>query len=195
MDKQYFFSTTPNNSTYKKELVRKTDSLVDNQNYYLFTEGFVSFSREWSTVYDVEEIVLDVSTSHPFSIILALQYASFMDPVDDLNVAKIYLGIKDPQKEYKKCIEMGLYMGRLFIKDIFDFESISKEKLVEGIQIILNVIPGSNGKSSATLKAVDLSGSVISMIKTGKILNSDWNGEISTGAHFKSIRIEGIQSE
>jgi len=167
--------------------------LVDNQNF-LKTEAVESFSKEWFSLYDIEKMELKTCLKHPFTIKLTLKYAHFIDPKDDLNIARVFLGIKNQQTEYKKSIEMGLYMGRLYICDIFDFVNIDKQKLVEGIQLVLIVCPSLNGKSATLLRAIDLSGNILSEIKTSKFLSADWNGGISVGAHFKSLLIEGVQS-
>lgn len=164
---------------------------ADNENY-LMTEQFVTFSEEWPELFDNENKKLNVSEQDSFGVVLKLKYAPFIDPRDDLNIATVFLGIKDQQKNYKKSIEIGLYMGRLYINDLFDTVNLDKSNLVEGIYLVLTVEPLANGRSTATLMALDLSGFELSRIKTGKIRAADWSGGISTGAHFKSLRIEGF---
>jgi len=168
-------------------------SLVDNQNY-LLTNLCTSFCKEWPSLFNPEEMRLDVSPEHPFTIIFDFKYPKFVDLTDDLNTAYVFLGIKDPQKEYQESIELGVYMGRLYIKDMFDAVNIPKEKLVEGVKIVLTVCPHKmSRKCTTTLNVLDQAGYKITSIKTNRFLTTDWNGGISTGAHFKSLRIEGIQ--
>lgn len=186
--------SSPKKNMLNKGLVMPDqNSLVDNQNY-LVTDQVAPFYKEWLTLFHTEDMKLDVSPNHSFNITLNLKYPEFVDVEDDLNVAKVFVGIKDQQKEYQESIEMGIYMGRLFIKDVFDATSIEREKLVNGVKIVLTVSPRQNGKSSAQLKVLDQYGLALAIIKTNKFLSTDWNGEISTGAHFKSLSIEGTKS-
>ena len=189
-----------NPSTYlekKKSPIENTiaeqNFLVDNQNFFK-TDGSIPFCDEWTSLYDIEKIQLNTSIKHPFTITLLMKYASFIDPADDLNVARVFLGIKNEQIDYRESIGIGLYMGRLYFRDIFDYVSLSKEKLVEGINLVLTVCPTLNGKSDAILRAIDQTGNILAEIKTSKMLSTDWNGQIAIGAHFKSLRIEGVQS-
>lgn len=182
------------NGSKKESISLESVYLVDNQNY-LMPGQCVPFFKEWKSLYHAEDMVLDLAPEHAFGIVLKLSYAKFMDPEDELSTARLFLGIKNQQKEYKECIELGLYMGRLYIKDLFDVVSIDKEKLVEGIHIVLAVTPKVNRKSEAVLMALDLSGAVLAKLKTSKILMSDWNGGISPAAHFKSMRIESLTSD
>jgi len=171
-----------------------SESMLVGRKIKLRSRSAVPFVLEWSSLYDPEKIELRTDINHPFTIKLSMKYPSFVDIQDDLNTAKIFLGIKNPQTEYKNCIEMGVYMGRLFISNVFDSISLPVGKLIEGIKLILTVYPDLKGKSSALLSAIDQSGKLLSEIKTGKMLSTDWNGDIAIGAHFKSLRIEGVQS-
>jgi hypothetical protein len=137
---------------------------------------------------------LDISVEHPFTLCFDVKYPAFVDLNDNLNTARVFVGIKHPQKEFKESIELGIYMGRLYLNDLFDVVNISKDKLVEGVKIVLEATPGlPNGKCCTILKVVDLEGVEITAIKTRRYLMTDWPGGISTGAHFKSIFIKGIQ--
>ena len=167
------------------------NAFIDNSTYL---DSGAKYSCNWETLFDLEEKKLDVSLDHAFSIILSLKYPEFIDLKDDLNTARVILGIKDQQKEYKPSSELGLYLGRLYLNDIFDSVTIEKAKLVEGIWIILEVTPRTHGKTKAKLMAVDNSGTILTQITTSRYSSSDWKGGISTGAHFKSLRIEGLQS-
>ena len=174
---------------------KEGNSLIDNQNY-LITDLCTSFYKEWTSLFYVEEMKLDVSPAHPFTLTLDFKYPKFVDLEDDLNIARVFLGIKDQQKEYKESIVMGVYKGRIFIKDIFDVINLPKNNLVEGVKIVLLVCPNKlDKKCSTTLKVLDQSGFELTSIKTNKFWSTDWNGGISTGAHFKSLRIEGIQPQ
>jgi len=176
------------------KIIPNEDSLVDNQNY-LVTDQFTPFFKEWKPLLEVEEKIMNVSQDHPFSVSLCLQYAKFIDPEDDLNVAKVYLAIKDQQRAYQKSIEIGVYMGRIFINDMYDFKAIDKDKFVEGVNIVLTVDPMRKGRRLTTLRAVSKAGETMRILQTTQYLSLDWNGGISTGAHFKSISIEGMQAK
>lgn len=186
------------NSERKLEKVGEADhllgSFVDNQNY-LINESCILFSKEWTSLFNPEEMRLDFSPEHPFSVMFDLKYPKFVDLSDDLNTARVFLGIKDPQKEYQESIEMGVYMGRIYIREIFDVVNIPKEKLIEGVKIVLQVSPNKMSKNCSTILTVlDQSGFEITLLKTNKFLSTDWKGGISPGAHFKSLRIVGVQS-
>lgn len=162
---------------------------TDSSNYLTVSQPLDS-SKEWLELIDAGSFMLDISKEQPFKITLGLKYAQFMEAEDDLNIAKVILGIKDNHKIYRTCIEFGIYMGRLFIDDKFDAISISKEKLVEGLSLVLTVYPQENGRSSATLSARSECGFISSSLISKKFAFKDWVGEVSPGAHFKSILIE-----
>ena len=179
----------------EKQLVNpQFTSFTDNQNY-LVNNTTASYFKEWKSLFYDDDIKLDVSTQHPFTITLDLKYPKFVDIEDDLNIARVFLGIKDPQREYQESIELGVYMGRIYIKNLFDLVNIQKDSLVAGVQLVLQVSPNQvNKKCSTVLKVLDKSGCEITQIKTNKFLMTDWIGGISTGAHFKSLHIEGVQT-
>jgi hypothetical protein len=168
------------------------DELVDNQNY-LVTELYEPFCIEWDSLYERTKMELDVPQDTPFCVVLQLKYAEFIDPLDDLNRASFYMGINDPQTNYKERVEFGLYMGRLYFNTIFDIVNLKKEELTEGISIMLTVKSGLENRSCVTLIAFDNEGAELSKMKISKMLNTDWNGKMSTGAHIKSVRIEGFK--
>jgi hypothetical protein len=154
----------------------------------------MTFCKEWKSLFDFEDKSLDISVNYPFTLVFQVKYPAFVDLIDDLNTARVFVGIKHPQKEFKESIELGIYMGRLYLNDLFDVVNIPKDKLVEGVKIVLEAIPGlANGKCCTILKVVDLAGVEITAIRTRRYLMTDWPGGISTGAHFKSIFIKGIQ--
>jgi hypothetical protein len=168
------------------------DDLVDNQNY-LVTALYEPFCIAWKSLYETKKMELDVPEETPFCVVLHLKYAEFIDPLDDLNRASFYMGIKDPQSSYKEAIEFGLYMGRLYFNTIFDTVNLKKEDLTDGINIMLTVKPGAEKRSDVHLTAFDHTGTKLSAMKISKMSNSAWNGKISTGAHIKSVRIEGFK--
>lgn len=175
-----------------KQTITDSNLNTDSSNYLIVSQP-VESSEEWLKMIDTENFMLDTSTQHPFRITLDLKYAQFMETEDDLNIAKVMLGIKDNHKIYRICVELGVYMGRLFIGDQFDAKSIDKEKLVEGVKLVLMVHPIDNGRSVAVLNAVSECGLILSSLTSKKITFEDWKGEISPGAHFKSLLIEVIQ--
>lgn len=174
-----------------EQKIRDSDLNTDSSNYLTVSQP-VEYSKKWLELIDTPGFMLDISTEQPFRITLGLQYAQFMKAEDDLNIAKVILGIKDNNKTYRDCIEFGLYMGRLFIGDLFDSLAVSKEKLVEGVDLVLTVHPVANGKSFAMLSAISESGSTLSSLISKKFAFEDWKGEVSPGAHFKSLLIEDI---
>jgi len=171
-----------------------SDSFRDNHHFLLADSTY--FCKEWTSLFYADDMKLDVSCDHAFTITLGLKYPRFVDLEDDLNIARVFLGIKDQQKEYQECIEMGIYMGRIYVKDLFDTIKIDKENLTVGVTLVLNVCPNKYDKKCRTkLMVLDFSGSEIASIKTSRFFTADWTGGISTGAHFKSLRIEGVQSQ
>jgi hypothetical protein len=188
--------TTSINSELNKVTDRgiACDSYRDNKNY-LDVVGLVPVVKEWTSLYHQEDKRMDLSVEHPFTISFDIKYPGCADLEDDMDNAKVFMGIKDPQKEFKENIEMGIYMGRIYMSHLFDAVNIPKDILVEGVKLLLAVIPlQSNKKCASTLTVLDSKGNEISSIKTSRFLKTDWKGEISTGIHFKSIRMEGIQS-
>lgn len=187
-----------NNFPDQDELIAEEISSYSNLNTdssnYLTASQPVEFSEEWLELIDTENFMLDISTEQPFKITLSLQYAQFMEAKDDLNIAKVILGIQDNHKTYRNCIEFGIYMGRLFIEDKFDAVSVDKEYLVEGVRLVLTVHPMENGKSSAVLNVISECGLVLSSLISKKFAFADWKGEISPGAHFKSLIVEDVQN-
>jgi len=177
----------------KRLLISQHSSLIDDENY-LVTDVIKPFCKKWTSLFYADDKKLDVSPQHPFTIILDLKYPKFVDLDDDLNIARVFLGIKDPQREYQESIEMGIEKGRIYIKNLTDLVKIPKETLVEGVQIVLEVLPNEvNKKCSTVLKVLDHTGYEITKIKTNQFLATDWIGGISPGAHFKSLHIEGVQ--
>ena len=183
---------------FNPKVVMTENALLVSPNKDFETTAIInskSFVQEWTSLFNIEDKKLEVKTDHPFVVSLDLKYPKFVDVNDDLNIARVFLGIKDQQKGYKESIEMGVYMGRIYIKDIFDVVNIPKSSLINGVKIVLQVSPTNFGKKCRTiLSVIDHTGVEISSIKTGKFITTDWSGGISTGAHFKSLRIEGIQS-
>lgn len=171
----------------------RPDLSIVNLNYFT-TSDSGEFYEEWLELIDTKIFMVDIATEQPFKITLSLQYAQFMEAEDDLNIAKVILGIQDNHKTYRNCIEFGIYMGRLFIEDKFDAVSVDKEYLVEGVRLVLTVHPMENGKSSAVLNVVSECGLVLSSLISKKFAFADWKGEISPGAHFKSLIVEDVQN-
>lgn len=171
------------------------DGLLSNRENanFLANRNMVAYCKEWNILYDAEDIKFEVSENHPFGIVLKMKYAAFIDPVDEINISKFFLGIKLPEKLYRESIEMGLYMGRLYLNHVFDAITIPRWQLIEGIHMVLTVEPQPNGFSEAILTALDLTGAVISKIRNPNILNADWKGGIAIGAHYKTLRIEGFR--
>lgn len=172
-----------------EQTIRDSNPNVDSVNYLTVSQPLES-SKEWLELIDTGSFMLNISKEQPFKVTLGLQYAQFMETEDDLNVAKLILGIKDNHKTYRNCIEMGIYMGRLFIDDKFDAISVNKEKLVGGVKLVLTVHPTENDLSSAMLSVVDECGLTLACLISKKFAFEDWKGEVSPGAHFKSLLIE-----
>ena len=170
-----------------------SDDLSDNENYIVNCLP-VNYCIEWPTLYHFEGIEPEIAVDYPFVVTADLKYPAFIDVNDDLNIARLFVGIKENYKDYREPMEIGLYMGRLYIRDFFDSKTIAKENLVAGIKLVLTVIPQLNGKCKSQLEAIDQSGSVLSMIRTSKYLSVDWKGRVSTGAHIKTLKIEGTKS-
>jgi len=159
-----------------------------------FADLCSTYYKEWTSLLYAEDMRLEVSSEHPFTITLDLKYPQFVDLTDEMNTARLFVGIKEEQNEYQPSTELGVYMGRLYLKDLFDRVNIPKEKLVAGVKFMLQVCPiYGDTKCVTTLKVLDESGFEITSIKTKKFLKTDWMGGISSGAHFKSLRIEGVQ--
>ena len=174
--------------------ITPSNSLTDKQDYLQTDEESV-FYQEWPSLFHQQEMNLDLCIEHPYTVSFDVKYPKFADLQDNLDTARIFMGIKDPQKEYQECIEMGIYKGRIYMKDLFDVVNIPLEKLVEGVKLVLDVAPlPLYGKCSSTLKVQDLNGEVISAIKTSRIFKKDWRGGMSPGLHIKSFCIQGIQS-
>lgn len=165
---------------------------TDSSNYLTVSQSAES-AKEWLKLIDTGNFMLDTSTEQPFRITLGLQYSQFMEAEDDLNIAKVILGIQDNYKTYRNCIEFGIYMGRLFIEDKFDAISVSNEYLVEGVRLVLTVHPIENGRSSAVLNVITEYGLILTSLISKKFAFEDWKGEVSPGAHFKSLLIESIR--
>ena len=176
-----------------KELISQLLTSLSASKTYHHGSPMVPFKKEWPNLIHAENLTLSVCTAHLFKITSGLRYPHFLDLDDDLYVTRIYLGVRDNTWEYrKKHIELGIHKGYLFINDLRDFERISAEDLINGIELILTVKPGENGRSQVLLSAVNENGSILSQISSDRCLAADWNGRISPGAHFKYIRIEGI---
>lgn len=165
--------------------------LVDNQNY-LSTNSVKPFCLEWNSIHEMSNMALKLPAQSAFGVKLSLRYASFIDPADDLNKASFYMGIKNPKGHYKDGVEFGLYLGRLYFNKIFDTVDLQKEDLIQGIYLLLTVMPDEGDDSTVSLAALDQSGLESAKMNIGKMLYSDWNGKVSTGAHIKSVCIEGF---
>lgn len=188
-----------NSSSFRNEnkpaeglIAQIVSTLIDNQNY-LEIQRPTQFHEEWLDLLTAkkEDMVIDFSVNNPFNMVMGIKYAPFMDIEDDLNVARIIFGIKDKHRDYRNCsIGLGIYMGRLFIGDIFDGTSIPKDKLVNGIHLIFTAGELDNGKCLVNLKAVDHHGLTLASLKSNSYSANEWEGIVSPGAHIKFLRIE-----
>lgn len=188
MSQNNFFNITDIEASSDEQVIRSTDLNVDTSTYFTSSEA-IKFSEEWMELIG-DEYVMPFISGGPFQITLGLKYAPFMDIEDDLSTARVFAGIKDHCKTYRTCIELGFYMGRLFIDDKFDSISIDKEKLVEGVKLILKVDQEPDGGSSAVLSILDEDNILLTTLKSNKFLLTDWVGRISPGAHFRSLYLE-----
>jgi len=193
MPAKEFLTIREQDKTGKEDFFSET-SVLRNDTNCLDAGTAIPLSKKWTDLYHFEDMRFDMSLLHPFTISFDVKYPAFADLDDDLNIARVFVGIKDPQKEYKESIEMGVYLGRIYMKHLFDVVNIPKNKLVEGVQLVLDVLPNlPDGRCTTTFKVIDQSGLEITAIKSRRFLTSDWKGGISTGAHFKSVYINGIQ--
>lgn len=153
---------------------------------HLRTDESILFSKEWTMEELKGPLLLEVSTSYSFTLILNLHF----DPAGSYN-SGLLMGTKERGAGTEQDIHLGIQEGYLFIAGQQNLSVISKEKLQEGIQLILTVNPLANGGTYAKLKAVDRYGMTQAVLKSKQFTAMDWMGNLQTGVYTTTLRLEG----
>jgi hypothetical protein len=173
-------------------LSSKQAGFSDNE-MYLEIPQVGEVCQEWRSLYRAESMLLDLSTAHQLAVTLGLKYPDFVDIEDDLNIAKVVLYFKDPEKDFAMdTLELGILKGRLFIEGQQGDVLFTKKRLTEGILLRLLVKPLTNGKLTLKLIALTDQGEKLATLHGEKPLKYNAKINVSTGAHFNYLKIKGF---
>lgn len=162
----------------------KPDPVMNLSSYFRQDET-IPIEQVWKDHQD--RIKPEASMAYAFTLTVDFNHLCLMPSI-------LQLGLKDAAQT--SGIELGYNeRGQLFIDQTTDRRILPVEKLKEGFQLVLEVTPLKSGRTYAKLKAIDHAGLTLSIIKTDKIISSDWEGEMNLSRlEFNSLRMQGHKS-
>ena len=153
---------------------------------YLKTDHITPLVQEFDEITPGQEVEMNVSTAHAFSI-------SWSSSAVVSGSTSLQLGIKTAAEKEQLPIKLGLHAdGYLFIGETKDKRVLSQEKLIQHVQLLLEVHPQAGNLTYAKLTVKDFYGLTLATVKNSIYSTDDWAGNLINNGHYlQHLKIEG----